>query len=151
RSFGIFIGHGRAKRGRQYGASRLKPEPQVRSHHRTQCLCRRHRVSWPDDSTRWEKRASPAAEGATPVIAQAPNHRVCTTLERPEPSGAEGARGRAPALKLSGKRTEGPKRAARHATVAFSFSPDACHEPRITARSRTPRRLRFPPHRPQRG
>src|SRR5690606_4129510 len=51
-------------------------------------------------TSRWEKRARPAAEGATPVIAQAPAPPVAKTLERPVASsktaGAEGARSAIP-------------------------------------------------------
>src|SRR5690606_29612419 len=54
----------------------------------------------PAATSRWEKRARPAAEGATPVIAQAPAPPVAKTLERPVASsktaGAEGARSAIP-------------------------------------------------------
>src|SRR5690606_5439886 len=47
------------------------------------------RQGWPGYNRRhpwWEKPALPAAEGATPVIAQARYHPGNTTLERPAPS-----------------------------------------------------------------
>src|SRR3546814_15536898 len=73
----------------------------------------------PPRCTQWEKRpgqdGAAAAEGATPVIAQAPDRRVPqhsgeTGLPPSARTGAEGARSARPspgASKLSGKRTEG--------------------------------------------